>query len=175
MTLLRLNLGAGGVHLDGFVSVDLRGADVNHDLAEMPWPFEDGSATAILASHVLEHFDQKAGALFLRECARILKPGGVLSVAVPDMDKFIEARLTGRWELLGGYLWTDLNDLLGGGLSEPRTEQRHKHMYSWGSLAWALWDAGLQPKRVGFDGSALGLVHTPAYRAISLYVDAVKV
>jgi predicted SAM-dependent methyltransferase len=172
---MKLNLGAGGVHPDGFTSVDLRGADVNHDLSEMPWPFQNSSATAILASHVLEHFDQKAGALFLRECARILKPDGILSVAVPDMDKFIEARLTGRWELLGGYLWTDLNDLLGGGENEPHPEQRHKYMYSWGSLAWALWDAGLQPKRVGFEDCALGAVHTAQYRAISLYVDAVKV
>lgn len=171
---MKIDLGAGSHRLEGFVSVDLYGGDVKHDLSLFPWPFEDESADAILASHVLEHFTREEGALFLQECRRILKSGGILSLAVPDMDLFIDAKLTGEWDRLGGYIWTDLNDFLGGGLSEPREEQRHSYMYTWGSLAWALKEEGFIPSRVDFSACALGDVHTRAYKAISLYMDAVK-
>lgn len=171
---MKLNLGAGYSALPGFTSVDLAGADVCHDLRERPWPFADGSVSAILASHILEHFDKQEGRLFLRECYRILKPGGILALAVPDMDKFITARLTGDFSPLGGYRWIDLNALMGGGDNEPNPAQRHRYMYSWESLAWALKKEGFEPFKVAFDKSDLGNVHTEAYRAISLYVDAVK-
>lgn len=171
---MNLNLGAGGHVLPGYRSVDLAGADYLHDLSRRPWPFDTGSVEALLASHVLEHFDKHEGRLFLRECWRILRPGGVLALAVPDMDRFITARLTGDFTPLGGYSWTDLNALCGGGEHEPNPAQRHRYMYSWESLAYALAAEGFEAEAVPFDGSALGAVHTPAYRAISLYVDARK-
>jgi SAM-dependent methyltransferase len=171
---MNLNLGAGGQTLPGFHSVDLAGADFLHDLSRRPWPFVDGSVSAIVASHILEHFDKHEGRLFLRECYRILAPGGILAIAVPDMDKFITAHLTGDFAPLGGYRWTNLNNLCGGGALEPNPAQRHRYMYAWESLAYALTAEGFTPEAVPFDGSVLGAVHTDAYRAISLYVDARK-
>lgn len=49
--------------------------------------FADDTFTAIYASHVLEHFDYN-GELdqTLREWKRVLLPGGLLYVAVPDLD-----------------------------------------------------------------------------------------
>jgi SAM-dependent methyltransferase len=38
-------------------------------------------------SHVLEHFSQEDGELLIRECYRVLKPGGVLRVVVPDLEQ----------------------------------------------------------------------------------------
>lgn len=169
---MKLNLGAGPFVIDGYASVDLKDADITHDLRSFPWPFMSGSVEAILASHILEHFDKSAGRLFLRECYRILQPGGVLALAVPNMDKFVTAHLTGSYEALGGYLWIDMNALLGGGDYEPNPAQRHRYMYTWESLAWALKEEGFEPSAVTFDTSALGLIHTEWYRAISLYVDA---
>ena len=64
------------------------GPDVDHlgnavDLAR----FGDGTFSEIYASHVLEHFDYQ-GALMtaLREWQRVLAPGGVLRLSVPDID-----------------------------------------------------------------------------------------
>ena len=64
------------------------GPDVDHlgnavDLAR----FGDGTFAEIYASHVLEHFDYQ-GALVtaLREWHRVLAPGGVLRLSVPDID-----------------------------------------------------------------------------------------
>lgn len=49
--------------------------------------FADGTFTAVYASHVLEHFDYKdALPRALREWHRVLAPGGVLQLSVPDID-----------------------------------------------------------------------------------------
>jgi predicted SAM-dependent methyltransferase len=49
--------------------------------------FDDGSFAELYASHVLEHFDYK-DELFaaLAEWHRVLAPGGVLRLSVPDLD-----------------------------------------------------------------------------------------
>lgn len=172
---MNLNLGGGNQHIAGYQNVDLTpSADCIHDLSCMPWPFEDASADALIASHILEHFEKADGQLFLRECYRILKPGGILAIAVPDMDRFIEAKLAGDDAPLGGYLWTDLNYLLGGDASELNLHMRHRYMYTWESLAWTLECTGFAVERVAVFGSALGLIHTQTYAPISLYIDARK-
>jgi predicted SAM-dependent methyltransferase len=49
--------------------------------------FADGSFTEVYASHVLEHFDYKEKLVAaLREWHRVLAPGGVLRLSVPDLD-----------------------------------------------------------------------------------------
>lgn len=166
---MRLNLGAGDWRPAGFMSVDIRGADVCHDLAVFPWPFADSAAETVLASHVLEHFDRAGGLRFLEECRRVLAPGGALHLAVPDLDKFIDCRLSGDDAPLGGYAWTDLNDFMGGGAHEPIVYQRHRYMYSWFALYRSLEVAGF---RWILRCPAPGPLDNPAYAAISLYVDA---
>jgi len=49
--------------------------------------FADCTFDAVYGSHVLEHFDYKDGLLAaLKEWQRVLKPGGVLHLSVPDLD-----------------------------------------------------------------------------------------
>jgi SAM-dependent methyltransferase len=57
---------------------------VVHDLRKR-LPFGDGSAEAVYGSHVLEHLYLEEGARLLRECHRVLGPGGVLRLVVPDL------------------------------------------------------------------------------------------
>jgi predicted SAM-dependent methyltransferase len=52
----------------------------------LPWP--DGSAAAVYLGEVLEHFTREGGAALLRECFRVLGPGGVVRVRVPDNARF---------------------------------------------------------------------------------------
>lgn len=49
-------------------------------------PFPDHSFEVVYHSHALEHFQKKEALGFLRECFRILKPGGIIRVAVPDLE-----------------------------------------------------------------------------------------
>ncbi|MBS2025723.1 MAG: methyltransferase domain-containing protein [Deltaproteobacteria bacterium] len=91
---LRLHLGCGGHLLEGWINIDLR---PQRGTLSMRLPaglqrFADDSVRAIYASHVLEHLDYPGQALeFVRQCHRILRPGGALRVIVPGVQKIIEA------------------------------------------------------------------------------------
>jgi predicted SAM-dependent methyltransferase len=89
---ISLELGAGTNRLDGWTSIDANGAcDLCLDLAE-PLPFPDGSVAAIYSSHMLEHFLYPQPMLgLLRECHRVLVPGGWISIAVPDAAIYLRA------------------------------------------------------------------------------------
>ena len=50
-------------------------------------PFPDASVDVVYHSHVLEHLDREDAPGFLRECRRVLKPGGFLRVVVPDLEQ----------------------------------------------------------------------------------------
>lgn len=78
--------------LDDWVFSDLGGGgDVQLDLVK-PIPFPDGSVDRIYSSHLLEHFSFPHPMLdLLRECHRILKPGGEFSIAVPNARIFLNA------------------------------------------------------------------------------------
>lgn len=49
-------------------------------------PFADATFDAVYHCHVLEHIDREDAPAFLRECLRVLRPGGVLRVVVPDLE-----------------------------------------------------------------------------------------
>lgn len=51
-------------------------------------PFADNELDGVLASHFFEHWDAQDGLKIMQDCYRILKPGGVLLVSVPDASYF---------------------------------------------------------------------------------------
>jgi SAM-dependent methyltransferase len=51
--------------------------------------FESSSAAAIAAEHVIEHIPFLQAVGFFRECARVLRPDGVLRLAFPDVSRFL--------------------------------------------------------------------------------------
>ena len=63
---------------------DLRILDVRD-----PLPFATGSYDAIYASHLLEHLYLDDALRLLRECFRVLRPGGVLRLVVPDLKAIV--------------------------------------------------------------------------------------
>ncbi len=81
---LKLHLGCGAHHKEGWVNVDVF-PDVKPDrvwdLNKTPWPWKSNSVDRILAEHVIEHVNDFA--VFLRECHRILKPGCRAIIATP--------------------------------------------------------------------------------------------
>ena len=142
----RINLGSGNTNFKGWLNVDVtRSAQMHVDLSDFPWPFPDECADELFASHILEHFNKEGGLRFLEECQRILKPGGSLRLAVPDLDIFINAMQGREPEKISGYKWTDLNHFMGGDARETNPYQRHKYMYTDGGLIHQL-------SQAGFDG-----------------------
>jgi predicted SAM-dependent methyltransferase len=88
----RLHLGCGWEHKDGWVNVDLfaTSADVVWDLRH-GIPLPDGSVAAIFHEHMLEHLSLHDGFQLARECLRVLTPGGVLRIGVPDAGLCIDS------------------------------------------------------------------------------------
>ncbi|QDT15545.1 class I SAM-dependent methyltransferase [Alienimonas californiensis] len=90
----RLNLGCGSRYRDDWTNVDVRSAPgvLAHDLRD-PLPFADASYDFVYHSHVLEHFRPADVPAFLRECRRVLRPGGTLRVVVPDLEGVVRGYL----------------------------------------------------------------------------------
>lgn len=79
-----LHLGCGENTCSAWHNVDKinhDGVDEVVDLSKHPWPWEDGAFSEIIAEHIIEHLDDQEMAL--RECSRVLKPGGIARIAVP--------------------------------------------------------------------------------------------
>lgn len=75
-------------------STDWPSQIVIHDLSKrFPWP--DNTADVVYSSHTLEHLNRETGAHFMAECRRVLKPGGVLRIVVPDLKKIIDGYQSG--------------------------------------------------------------------------------
>ena len=57
-------------------------------------PLQNNSVEVVYSSHMLEHLDRNKVVLFLKEAYRILCPGGLIRIAVPDIkilvDQYIE-------------------------------------------------------------------------------------
>lgn len=70
------------------------GADVVHDLDVLPYPFEDNEFDEIHAYEVLEHCGKQGdGDYFFAQFAefwRMLKPGGIMAISVPQWDCSIQ-------------------------------------------------------------------------------------
>jgi len=84
---LRLHLGCGPKIKNGWINIDLSSqADITLDMRE-PLPFLANSCAIIYSEHFLEHIDYpEQTQLFLKECYRVLEPGGLFSVGVPDTE-----------------------------------------------------------------------------------------
>lgn len=81
----KVNLGCGTQHLDGYLNVDINEpADAIMDIRKLS--FNDNSVGEIYSSHVLEHFSEREMFIVLNEIHRVLKPGGVLSLDIPDLE-----------------------------------------------------------------------------------------
>ena len=89
---MKLHLGCGKRYLEGFIHVDI--AEFEHIDYQLPVDdlstFESNQADEIYASHVLEYFDRNDVISVLNEWRRVLKPGGILRLAVPNFPKLIE-------------------------------------------------------------------------------------
>lgn len=132
---------------EGWTNVDAQERwkpDVVADCSSMPM-FADGSAELIVIHHGLEHFGCGEADAMLKECHRILQPGGSLLVFVPDMRKLARAWIEDRihWQIYftnvyGAYMGSE--------------EDRHKWGFSMASLSQTLKSAGNWRALMSFSG-----------------------
>ena len=140
---LKVHLGCGRRHIPGFVHVDLLEAShVDHvaDVRNLDF-LKTGSVDLVYACHILEHFGRKEVGAVLAEWARVLKPGGVLRLSVPDFAAC--AKLYYEQGLRDGL--TGLIGLISGGQRDEH--DFHKIIFDEAFLGAALRAAGFDEVR----------------------------
>jgi predicted SAM-dependent methyltransferase len=149
----------------------------SHD-ARKGLPFDAGIVDLLFASHFLEHVSFQEGRRFLVECHRVMKPGAVLRLIVPDTALLVERFRDGR---LGEY------DALSRGCAHAVSPSEklwelllanHAATYDWKALETTLHAVGFDTvRRMSFreSGSPQMLWETlDMFPTLSLYVEAVK-
>ena len=93
MPVIRLQIGCGKFPRPGWINTDNKvrpGVDCVADLRG-DLPFRDGAFDCVVAIHVLPHIPLAGLAPALARIRRVLKPGGVLRLALPDLEKALNA------------------------------------------------------------------------------------
>jgi predicted SAM-dependent methyltransferase len=118
----------GRLRANRFVHADLTRA----------FPFVDASADFVFTSHFLEHLTRGQCIRVLREARRVLKPSGVIRVAVPDLEQAVDLYRAGEARrMLDDHFYRP---------EEGRLAQ-HRYMYDFPLLAAALEEAGFADVR----------------------------
>ena len=150
----RLHIGCGPGLLAGWVNIDIAPAPLAMNVL---WglPFAAGSVTHVYVSHLLEHlFYPRDVRPFLADILRVLQPGGVVRIVVPDVAQCIAAYESRDATFFASrresWPWwpadpTRLEDFLayaGAGAEPAYLFESHKYGYDFETLSRTLRQAG---------------------------------
>lgn len=187
--LIRINLGCGLVTIPGFDNIDnspsvflarhpwlktlmYRVGMIRRQHFELEWPtdiiwrdarrhlpYVTGTVDRIYSSHFLEHVVYADALKILRECHRILRPGGLFRLIVPDLLYWTRKYVEETDALLAsGDMRRDVHDefmikIAGGFLTRRRSA--HFYMYDWPTMKMVCEEVGFtQVRHCGYQESA---------------------
>ncbi len=109
-----LNLGCGSRYHPDWINIDIASQGpgvIQHDLSQ-GIPLPDSTCDVVYHTAVLEHLRCSDAKKFLVECFRVLRPGGIIRVGVPDLEKIcklylskLDAALQGDKAASNDYDW----------------------------------------------------------------------
>jgi predicted SAM-dependent methyltransferase len=106
--------------LDQYCDLLEKNVFVHHDLSHS-LPLQDSTADFIYSSHFLEHLFKPDAERLLKESHRVLKPGGIVRVCVPDLAYAVSLYSQGKKEqMLENYFFVE---------DKESFLARHKYMY----------------------------------------------
>lgn len=86
-----LNIGCGKSYHPDWINCDINPVD-----SEVIWvdvgdklPFKSSTFDVCYSSHVIEHLEKNQVSIFLDECYRVLRPGGIIRLAVPNLESLV--------------------------------------------------------------------------------------
>ncbi len=86
-SIKKLQLGSGFNHISGWLGTDI--APTSNDVAFLdatkPFPMADQTFDYVFSEHMIEHISWQDGLQMLKQCLRVLKPGGILRLSTPDL------------------------------------------------------------------------------------------
>lgn len=141
MSKIKLNLGCWHREIPGWIHIDICDyphIDYKSSIDDLSM-FKDNQVDLIYSSHSFEYFDVKDAPRVLNEWRRVLKPDGVLRLAVPNFDTLVELYDTTK----------DISKVIGPlfGRMEIISDEKnvllfHKTVYNFKSLKKLLSDNG---------------------------------
>lgn len=188
---LLLNLGCGGNGRKGWVNLDAFAAPGVNCVCDCRrgMPLADASCLGIFTEHFFEHVDytEEVPAL-LDECRRVLVPGGLIRIVVPDAGRYLAAYAAAGWDEIAALrgLRPDGEDPYSNCRFRTKMELvneifrqgvQHKYAYDEATLAQVLHDAGFRDvatRKFGESGDLRLLLDQPGRAHESLYIEARK-
>jgi predicted SAM-dependent methyltransferase len=188
---LMVNIGCGERGIPGWENVDVfnsPGVNCVYDCRK-GLPFANNAVKGIFTEHFFEHIDYTEEVpFFLSECNRVLRPGGVIRIIVPDAEKYVRAYCAEGWEDLSLVrpLNPDHSDVHFGSRFHTKMEVlnavfrqyfEHKFAYDFPTLEFLLRRYGFgEVWNQSFGRSMLPelAIDSPDRASESLYVEAVK-
>lgn len=159
--------GARLTRLPGFTAINRRLRLFNldwdkriklHDLRK-PLPWSSNSVRAIYSSHTLEHLSREQGRRLLQEACRILIPGGILRIVVPDLAQMVRDYTSGS--IPADHFLDHLGVLTANGdgsakeYLEPLISFPHKCMYDESTLLTLFDESGFDAEARSYLDSAI--------------------
>jgi predicted SAM-dependent methyltransferase len=195
---LKLNIGCGTSGIKGWVNIDnspsillsrlplgkrifrtpdwprdVRRADVRKRI-----PFPDSSVACIYSSHTFEHFTYPESSAVARECFRVLRPGGILRIVVPDLGILVRDYLAETADPMASHRFISRLLLTASVRDMVHTGAHHKQMFDARSLAHMLRETGFRAPELSAFGSSriaeIEQVELESRRSESLYVEATR-
>jgi predicted SAM-dependent methyltransferase len=133
--MIALNFGCGTDRIIGWQNFDAE-LDISKRL-----PFPDGHADFVLAEHVVEHIEYNLALSFFRECRRVLKPQGVVRIAVPSIERVWYRGDDAYFRFVQARGWSKAPDTRGA-IEAMLTCHGHKAPWTASLLSVSLYAAG---------------------------------
>ena len=152
MDNIKLHLGCGKRHLPGYIHIDLDNEPhidyPNTNISKLDM-FEDNEVDLIYTCGTFEYFDDPSRSPevshVLQEWFRVLKPGGILKISVPNFESVVQVYLNNGNDIFGdGILgliygrWPILNK------DNEEEILYHKMVYDFKSLSRVLKQSGFK-------------------------------
>lgn len=186
-----VNIGCGNYGKEGWINFD----GCQHNKITYQWdckkdiPLEDNAAKGIFMEHFFEHLDRDTEAIVLiKECYRVLCPGGIIRIIVPDAGKYLMGYNEEGWDyliktrpLINGTIdyYTQkhyqtkmelVNEIF-------RQSYEHKYAYDYETLELILKDAGFSnvtKQEYGKSIDSIMAIDIESRKTESLYIEAIK-
>ncbi len=139
---MKINFGCGANRLEGWQNYDCE-VDISLPLVGQ---FPDDSADFIFAEHVVEHIEYEEALNFFGECKRILRPGGVVRICVPSIERIMLHADADYINFIQRHGWTKIEGVRG---AMDAILFNHGHRAPWtdGLLKASLFYVGLEPEQ----------------------------
>ena len=148
----RLQIGSGNIVVEGWLCSDLTPVDKRVIFLDAlcPFPFEDEMFDYIHSEHLIEHLPYDGGLFMLRESFRVLREGGRIRIATPDLAVFAHLCVSPLSAEQRAYLDWSINAFLPGRkVARPSfvvnnmfRDWGHQFLYDEETLCATLSDAG---------------------------------